>query len=36
MFCLNVPGACRGQKMAADLLRLELGMIVSHHVGARN
>lgn len=30
----HVSGAHRGQKVALDLLELELGMIVSHHMGA--
>lgn len=28
------PGAHRGQKPASDLLELELGLVVSHHVGS--
>ena len=36
MYAMCVPGACRGQKKALDLLELELRMVVSHHVGAGN
>lgn len=31
-----ILGACRGQKRAFDPLRLELGMVMSNHVGARS
>lgn len=34
--CIYVPGACRGQNKALDLLELELLMAVCHHVGAGN
>lgn len=34
MCATRMPGAHRGPKRASDLLRLELGKIVSHHVGA--
>ena len=36
--CVTVymPGDCRGQKEASDLLELDLQTVVSHHVGAGN
>lgn len=43
VFCLHVcmhtarvPGDLRGQKRALDLVELEVMMVVSPHVGARN
>ena len=31
-----IPAAQRGQKRASDSLKLELQMVVSHHMGAGN
>ena len=36
MRTMYVTGACKGQKGTSDPLGLELGMIVSHHLGAEN
>lgn len=36
VFPACVPGAQGGQKRSSDPLKLELQMIVSHHLGARN
>lgn len=32
----QMPGACGGQTAALDPLELELLMVVSYHVGAKN
>lgn len=32
--CVPVPGAHRGQKRPSDTLKMELGMVVSHHVAS--
>ena len=32
----GMPGTLRGQKRDIDLWKLELGMVVSHHVGVGN
>lgn len=34
LYATGVPGACSGQKKASDPLELELGVAVSHTVGA--
>ena len=36
VFCLHMCLYMPGQKKVSDLLELELQMVVSHHVGARN
>lgn len=34
--CMYVPVTCGGQKKVSDALELELWIIVSHHMDARN